>query len=167
MRPRSRMTCGTPALLRCSLMAIPAWPPPTTTTSTSSVLMISFCGPGPRHLISGIGQLPRPRHQGSYARRRGGDARGGRVDSPSHDRGGERDPVVLGPRRPQRCPRTAEYVASPLTEDPGRLRLDVPGAVQVHLPAAFVRAVGEHPAVHDRVGPGLVRRAALAGPVGW
>lgn len=41
------------------------------------------------------------------------------------------DPVVPGPRRSQGRPRTAaEHLASPLTQDPGRLRLDIPGPVQ-------------------------------------
>jgi len=77
------------------------------------------------------------------------------------DRGGERDPVVPGPRRSQRCPRSAEHFVGPLAKDPGGLRLDGPRIEQVNLPPARVGTLREHLAVHDRVGPGLIRRAAL------
>jgi hypothetical protein len=69
--------------------------------------------------------------------------------------------MVPGPGRSQRCPRSAEHVAGSLTEDSGRLRLDVPRIEEVNLPAAHVSTLREHLAVHDRVGPGLIRRAAL------
>ena len=82
-----------------------------------------------------------------------------------HDRRGERHPVVLRPGRAERCPGAAEDLVGPLAEQVGRLRLDVLGVVAVDLPAAVVGELGEQLAVHDRVGAGLVRRAALDGDV--
>jgi hypothetical protein len=35
--------------------------------------------------------------------------------SAGNDRGGQRDPMVLGPRRSRRCPRSAEHFADSLT----------------------------------------------------
>ena len=67
--------------------------------------------------------------------------------STGNDRGRERDPMVLGPRRSQRCPRSAEHIVGSLSQDPGRLRLDVLRVEQVHFPASLVSALREHLAV--------------------
>jgi hypothetical protein len=68
--------------------------------------------------------------------------------STGNDRGGERDPMVLGPRRSQRSPRSVEHIAGSLTELSGRLRLDVLRVEEVNLPAAHVSTFREHLAVH-------------------
>ena len=47
------------------------------------------------------------------------------------------------------------------TEDPGRLRLNVLRPEEVHRPAARVSTLGQHLRVHDRVSPGIIRRAPL------
>ena len=59
----------------------------------------------------------------------------------------------------------AQDLLGPLAQPVGRLRLDELGVVAVDLPAARVGELGEQVAVHDRVGAGLVRRAALDGDV--
>ena len=87
--------------------------------------------------------------------------------SAGNDRGGERDPMVFCPRRSQRRPRSVKHIAGSFTEDSGRLRLDVLRVEEVNLPATHVSTLREHLAVHDRVGPGLVRRAALDDDVVW
>jgi hypothetical protein len=61
--------------------------------------------------------------------------------------------MVLGPRRSQRCPRSVEHIAGSRTEDSGRLRLNGLRVEEVDRPAAHVRTLREHLAVHDRVGP--------------
>src|SRR5689334_1277735 len=85
--------------------------------------------------------------------------------SAGDDGGCECDPVVLCPRRAQSCPRPVEHVAGSRTEDPGRLRLDGLRIEEVNLPAALMSTLGEHLAVHDRVGPRGIRLAALDGDV--
>ena len=83
----------------------------------------------------------------------------------NHDRRGERDPMVLRPGRPQRCPRALQDLVGPLGQHAGRLTYHGLRVVEVDLPATGVCELGEHLAVHDRVGPGLVRRATLDGDV--
>ncbi len=73
--------------------------------------------------------------------------------------------MIPGPRRPQCRTRSVEHIAGSLTEKPGRLRLDALRVEKVDLPATQVSALREHLAVHDRVGPRLIRRPALHGDV--
>ena len=84
------------------------------------------------------GRRPRP------ADRRGGDARGrhrapgrarrGRL-GPGDDGRGERDAVVLRPRRAEPGAGSVEDLGGPVAEPVGRLRLDVPGVVAVRPPS--------------------------------
>ena len=64
--------------------------------------------------------------------------------------------VALGPCRTSSA--RAPSIALALAED----RL---GVIDVELPAAGVGGLGELLAIHDRVGPGLVRRLTLDGDV--
>ncbi len=73
--------------------------------------------------------------------------------------------MVLGPGWPQRRPRPVQHLVGPLAEDAGRPALDVLGVEEVDLPAALACEIGQHPAVHDRVGACLVRHAPLHGDV--
>ena len=73
----------------------------------------------------------------------------------------ERDPMVLGPRRPQRGPRSVEHFVGSGPEDGGRLSFDILGVEEVDLPASSPPTFRQNLAVHDRVGLGLVGRAAL------
>jgi hypothetical protein len=56
--------------------------------------------------------------------------------SAGDDRCGERGPMVLGPRRSQRCPRAMEHLVGSVTEDAGCLRFDGLGDVAVDIPSA-------------------------------
>ena len=111
---------------------------------------------------------PAPR-RGSTRRRRGAQqsrACGAACQPVAGDnRRGECCTVILRPRRAERCPGALEDLLGPVAQQVGRLRLDVLGVVAVDLLAACVGELCEQVAVHDRVGPGLVRGAAPDGDV--
>ena len=81
--------------------------------------------------------------------------------SGGHDRRRERHPMVLCPRRSQRCPRAVEYVVGPLTEDGHRLALYVLGVEEMDVPAACAGTLSQHLAVHDGVGTAFIGCATL------
>jgi hypothetical protein len=85
--------------------------------------------------------------------------------SAGHDRRRERDPMVLRPRRSHRRPSSVQDLVGSPTEHSDRLTDHVLRFVEVDVPATIVCELGEHLAVHDGVGAGLVRRAALEGDV--
>lgn len=49
-----------------------------------------------------------------------------------------------GPGRSQRCPRPAEHITGPVTEDSGGLRPGFAGLDEVNYPAADVGTLQEH-----------------------
>ena len=87
------------------------------------------------------------------------------LTSAGDDRGRERDPVVLRPRRPHSGPRGMEDLVGPVAQHPDRLIYHCRGVIEVNFPAASVRELGEGMAIHYGVGAGLKRRTALDGDV--
>ena len=85
----------------------------------------------------------------------------GRAGFGRTDRRGECHPMVLGPGRSQSCPRAAEHLIGPGTENAGRLGLYCLGVVEMNVPAAGSGTFSQDLAVHDRVGAALIRCAAL------
>ena len=81
--------------------------------------------------------------------------------SAGNDRRGERHPMILRPGRSERRPRATEHVVGSVTEDGSRPVLDLLGVEELDVPAARARTLGEHLAVHDRVGTSFVGWATL------
>ena len=73
--------------------------------------------------------------------------------------------MVLRPGRPHRRPRTVQDLVGPLSQHADRLTFHLLRVVEVDFPVTSVRELGEHLAIHDRVGAGLIWRATLDGDV--
>ena len=77
----------------------------------------------------------------------------------------ERDPMVLRPGWPHRCPRSLQDLVGALSQHADRLTHHCLRVIEVDFPATSVCELGELLAIHDGVGPGLVWRASLDGDV--
>ena len=73
--------------------------------------------------------------------------------------------MIFRPGWPHRCPRTLKDLVGARTEHADRLTHDMLRVIGVDVPATSVCELGEHLAIHDRVGAGLVRGATLDGDV--
>ena len=72
--------------------------------------------------------------------------------------------MVLRPRWPQGFPPTEENAVRLLAQETDGLLLDIL-AVEMHRPAAPSSELGQHLAVHDRVGAALIWHSTLDGYV--
>jgi hypothetical protein len=73
--------------------------------------------------------------------------------------------MVLRPRWPQCCSRSLQDLVGPLPEHPDRLTDHCLRVKHLDFPVASVCELGELLAVHDGVGPSLIRHATLDGDV--
>jgi hypothetical protein len=81
--------------------------------------------------------------------------------SARHDCRRQCRPMVLRPRRAERCSRAAKHFASPVTEDAHGIVLDSLGVVGMDQPAPLICDFGQHFAIHDGVGSTLVWHLTL------
>ena len=87
------------------------------------------------------------------------------LQSCAHDNRGKCSSMVLGPRRSQRGPGTVEHFNRSGPHHGRSLGLYRFRVIGADLPTTFFGDFRQHLAVHDRVGPTLVRRSALSGDV--
>jgi hypothetical protein len=73
--------------------------------------------------------------------------------------------MVLRPGRAHCCPGSLQDFLGSLGQRAGRLPYDGLRVIEVDVPAACVGKFAEFLAVHDPVGPGLVRSATLDGDI--
>ena len=73
--------------------------------------------------------------------------------------------MVLRPRGAQRDAWATQHILAALTQGTDGVGLYLLGVVEAHLPTPFSTELGEDLAVHDRVGPALVRHPAENGDV--
>src|SRR2546426_9597090 len=83
----------------------------------------------------------------------------------SDNRRRERDPMVFRPWWPHGGPRAMEDLVGPMSQHPDRLSYHCVGVIEVDFPTASECELGERLAIHDGVGAGLIRRAAVGGHV--
>ena len=73
--------------------------------------------------------------------------------------------MVLRPGWPQRRPGSLQDLVGTLSQHADRLTDDRLRVIEMDFPATRLCELGDLLAIHDRVGPGLIRRATLDGDV--